>query len=557
MLELSQISLLLIPAAFFGVIAFRFKQPLLVGYLLSGFILTLTGILKDYQLIENFGNLGIIFLLFLVGLEMNIRDISLIVREAFYVGLIQIFLTFLVSLLVGLFIGLDLIVSFYFAFVVSFSSTIISVKLLSEKNTLNSVYGKISVGILVIQDLFAILLLIALSSISGLANFSFDSLIVFLKAFFLFLSLWFLSKKVLPNLFEKYIATSTELIFIFSIAWALGLASLTGNVLGFSFEMGGFLAGIALSNLPEHLEIGSRTKPLKDFFITLFFLSLGAKLSIEGIVSVLYPLLIFSFLVLVVKPLIIALVMGFFNFRKRTSFLTSLTLSQISEFSLKITMVGVSLGHLEKKFLTLTTILAAVTMTTSSYLVFFSDRIYGKLRKLLSFIERGNPKDLIDIKADDFSNHIVLVGCYRTGARLLSFFKNRGLDYLVVDFNPKVYKKLSKENHPVIFGDITDPDILEKAQIDKARMVISTIDGLNENSVILEYISRLKSKPLSIFTSGTRTNAIRMYEKGADYVIVPEIVAGDHIRNLLRIYGFMDGKLRKAGKNHFNRLISF
>jgi Kef-type K+ transport system membrane component KefB len=550
----SQISVLLVVAAFLGILVKKLKQPVLIGYLFAGFLLALTGIFKDHEAIQNLGKVGVALLLFLVGLEMNIRELPTIGKAALYTGLGQIAFTFTVALLLGLSLGYSLIISSYLAIAVSFSSTIIIVKLLSEKNALGSLYGKISVGFLLVQDLVAILILLFLSGIreGGLNGQEF--LFMGIKALIMLGSIWFLSKKILPLLFEKFVADSQELLFIVSIAWALGIASLVAGPLGFTLEIGGFLAGLALSNLPEHLEIAARTRPLRDFFLTIFFLSLGANLVVDGVQDVLLPASIYSLLVLVGNPIIVMIVMGFLRFKKRTSFLASVTVAQISEFSLVVVAMGYSLGHLDEKVVALTVMVAAVTMTISTYLILNAEKIYTKISDLLSIFERRLTSEVTVSKEKDFKDHVVLIGCYRTGSYILPFIKKKS-DYLIVDFNPKVHKRLTAENHPVIFGDITDPEILAKLNLNKAKLIISTIDKLADNLVLLEHIGNLRKRPTSIFTTVTRSAAIKLYENGASYVIVPDIVAGEHLRHMLKSHGFGGKKLKKIGKSHFDKLL--
>lgn len=554
-MDFSQISLFLVVAAILGILVKKLKQPVLIGYLFAGFILAALGVFKDRGLVDGLGKLGVALLLFLVGLEMNVRELPTIGRVALFTGVGQILFTFTIGFLTSNLLGFDQVTSAYLAIAVSFSSTIIIVKLLSEKNTLNSLYGKISVGFLLVQDFVAILILVVLAGFAKGGMEFIDFGLVFIKAAALLLSIWFLSKRILPIIFEKYVANSPELLFIASIAWALGISSLVAGPLGFTLEMGGFLAGLSLSNLPEHLEIESRTRPLRDFFLTLFFLSLGANLVIDDVASVLFPSIILSTLVLVGNPLIVMSILGFLRFKRRTSFLASVTVAQISEFSLIVVAMGVTIGHLQSSSMALVVMIAAITMTLSTYLILGAEKIFPKIRKYLGFFERDNPMDLVYLREEKFNKHVVLVGYLRTGIRLLPYFKKKKLPYLIVDFNPEIHKNLTANNHPVIFGDITDPDILEAAQIGSAKLVISTIDTLSDNLAILEHIKRLNSKPVTIFTSITRENALKMYEKGADYVVVPEIVAGDHIRNILRIYGIRSERLKKVGQNHFSRLI--
>lgn len=553
-MDFSQIAILLSTAAIFGILVKRLRQPILIGYLFAGFLLAVTGLLKDNTLVEGLGKVGVALLLFLVGLEMNVRELPTVGKAAFYTGIGQIVFTFGVGMLLGILLGFNLVTSSYLAIAVSFSSTIIIVKLLSEKNALGSLYGKISVGFLLVQDFVAIVILIFLSGFGrgGIEFADLSSLAI--KALLLLATLWILSKKILPNLFEKYVANSSELLFIVSIAWALGLSALVTKI-GFTLEIGGFLAGLALSNLPEHLEIASRTRPLRDFFLTIFFLGLGSNLVVGNLSEILLPAIIYSLLVLVGNPIIVMIVMGFLRFKRRTSFLASVTVAQISEFSLIVVAMGYSLGHISQSHVALTVTIAAITMTMSTYLILGADKLYLKIKDKLKVFERKNTQEISLLKDEVLEDHIVLIGCYRTGYRLLSLFKKKNISFVIVDFNPEVYKKLTAENYPVIFGDIADPEILEAVSLDQAKLIISTIDGLTDNLVLLEYIRKLAKKPLSIFTASTRTNALKFYESGANYVIVPDVVAGDHIRHIIKTYGFSGDKLAKVGKNHFNRLI--
>jgi len=553
--EVSYFAILLAVAAILGMIAKKLKQPIIIGYLFAGLLLASFGFLKDRLVIENLGKIGVTLLLFLVGLEMNLRELPTIGKIALYTGLGQIAFTFSIALALGMLLGLGLIPAAYLAIAVSFSSTIIIVKLLSEKNDLGSLYGKIAIGFLLVQDFVAIAILLFLAGIGagGLGVYGYALMVV--KGVLILAAVWFLSKRILPMIFERYVALSPELLFIVSIAWALGVASLVAGPLGFTLEIGGFLAGLALSNLPEHLQIASRTRPLRDFFLTIFFLSLGANLLVEGVGRVIVPAAVYSTLVLVGNPLIVLSIMGFLRFKRRTSFLASVTVAQISEFSLIVVAMGYSLGHLTESHLAMTVMVAAVTMTISTYLILEADKVYEKIKDKLKIFERKNPREVVFEKEFKLSDHVVMVGCYRTGSSLLPLLKRKGLPYLIVDFNPDVYKRLAAVKHPVIFGDISDPEILEAAGIARAKLVISTIDNLNDNLVLLEYIRRQKHRPTSLLTSVTRADALKLYEKGASYVVVPDIVAGEHLRHLLTAHGFGGKKLEKIGKSHFNRLL--
>lgn len=555
-MEFSQIALLLVVAGVFGIIAKTLKQPLIIGYLFAGLLLGTTGLISDIEVFSGMGQIGVALLLFLLGLEMNIRELPAIGRVALITGIGQILFTSSIGFLIAQMLGFELLPSVYIAIAMTFSSTIIMVKLLSEKKDLDSLYGKIAVGFLLVQDFVAILILMFLAGLGkgrlSIAEYG----LIGIKALVLFTLVWLLSKKALPIIFERFIASSSELLFIASIAWALGVASLVAGPLGFTLEIGGFLAGIALSNLPEHLQIAARTRPLRDFFLTIFFLILGAQLVIEGgILPIFAPALVFSTFVLFGNPIIVLVILGALGYRKRTSFLAGLTVAQISEFSLIILALGLTLGHVAEREVALVVMVGVITMTISTYAILHADKIYSKIKNYLKIFEKKKPKEKALIEDKNLKNHIVLIGCDRAGKTLVAYFLRNNRDFVVVDFNPKVFRRLSAEKTPVVFGDINDTEIVESANLGYANTVISTISNFSDNLTLLEYIKPLKVKPTTIFTALTRREALKLYERGATYVIVPEIVAGDYIRHLFEIPGMGRSRLIKMGKSHFNRLV--
>src|SRR3990172_303811 len=528
-MEFTQIAALLVVAGIFGIAAKLLRQPLLVGYLFAGIALGIFGIVSDLEVFSVMGKIGVTLLLFLLGLEMNLSELPSIGKVAAVTGLAQILFTSTIGFLIALLLGFSPFASVYIAIALTFSSTIIIVKLLGEKKDLGSLYGKISVGFLLVQDFVAVLILMFLAGLGrgnlGAADYG----VITVKALVLFLAVWFLSKKALPVFFERIVSGSTELLFIASIAWALGVASFVAGPLGFTLEIGGFLAGIALSNLPEHLQIASKTKPLRDFFFSIF--------------------------VLVGNPIIVLAILGALGYRKRTSFMAGLTVAQISEFSLILMAMGNSLGHVGEREVAVVVSVGVATMTLSTYAILGADKLYSKIKDYLGIFERKVTKESAFTEEKKLTGHLVLVGCDRTGRSLVPFFVRKNIDFVVVDFNPKVYQRLTADKIPVVFGDINDTDIIEAANVDKASMIISTIYNYSDDITLLEHIRSLKPRPTTIFTAQTKYDAIKLYENGADYVVVPEIVAGDFIRHLFDIPGMGKNRLVKMGKKHFNRLL--
>ncbi|KKU09422.1 MAG: Sodium/hydrogen exchanger [Candidatus Woesebacteria bacterium GW2011_GWB1_45_5] len=551
----SEIATFLVLAAIGGIIARLLKQPLLVGYLFSGIVLSLFGFIKSPEAVSDLGKIGVALLLFLVGLEMKLGEIPTLGKVALMTGLGQIIFTSVVGFSLSVLLGFSPLASVYIAVALTFSSTIIIVKLLSEKGDLGSLYGKISVGFLLVQDLVAVLILMFLAGIrqgnTDIAGFLF----IGVKALILFALTWYLSKGILPRLFERLTSKSPEILFMAAIAWALGISALVGGPLGFSYEIGGFLAGLALSNLPEHLGISAKTRPLRDFFLVIFFLSLGSQLIIKDVAGVIFPAVIFSLFVLIGNPLIVMAIMGAMRYKKRTSFLASVTVAQISEFSFILMAMGLALGHVGVGETATVIVVGIFTMIASTYLILGSEKIYTKIKIFLSVFERKNTKEDVFLMDREISDHIVLIGANRMGSVLIKFLKRKGEKFLVIDHNPKVFSELSADNIPVLFGDCEDSEVLDLAKIGLSRLVISSIPHLEDNLTILEYIKALPRKPVSIFKATTKKDAAHLYEAGASYVLVPEVLAGEFLRHVFLSHGISPERIKKMGKSHFRRML--
>jgi len=555
LMAFSQIALLLVVAATAGILAKTLRQPLIIGYLLAGIALSVFGFLSDVTVFSGMGQIGVTLLLFLVGIEMNLKELPSIGKVAFISGIGQIILTSIVGFLIASALGFGLLPAIYTAVALTFSSTIIIVKLLSERRDSGSLYGRISIGFLLVQDFVAILILMFLASLGDGSGSPLEFLFVGIKASVLIIATWAISKKLVPRLFSRFLASSQELLYIASIAWALGIAGFVAGPLGFTLEIGGFLAGIALSGLPEHLEIASRVRPLRDFFLTIFFLILGSKLVVGGLATVIWPSIIFSTFVLIGNPLIMLAILGFMGYRRRTSFMAGLTVAQISEFSLILMAMGLGLGHVTEQHVASIILVAVITMTVSTYLILGGDSVFERLRVFLKLFEKKNTKEGALLPSELIAGHVLLIGGDRTGKRVISLLQKLGAPFLVVDYNPRVFNELTADRVRVLFGDISDPEILELSNIIETKLIVSTINNLRANLNILEAVRRIEAKPKVILTAETRDESVKYYEGGADYVVLPQVVAGDHIRHILKTYGLGSTKITKMGKAHFNRLL--
>ncbi|OGG42040.1 hypothetical protein A3A21_03360 [Candidatus Jorgensenbacteria bacterium RIFCSPLOWO2_01_FULL_45_25b] len=522
---LFDLGIVFVLAAALGIGARLLKQPLILAYLAAGALIAYFNVFhigeKDVFLV--FSKLGVMFLLFLIGLEINYSALRVIGRVSLILGLSQIVITAGLGYLIAYFFGFAFLPALYIAIALAFSSTIIVLKLLSEKREEHSLYGRISIGFLLVQDFVAILLLVVLAGAQQSGGFSFwRMLLTIIEGAALFSAMLFLGRRVFPALFNV-IARSHELLFLVSLAWMFLMVSFVQR-LGFSIEIGGFLAGLALANSSENFQIAGRVRPLRDFFILVFFVILGSSLLAANISGIILPVVVFSLFVLVGNPLIVLIIMAILGYRKRTSFFTGLTVAQISEFSLILIALGLQMGHIDERVSALVTAVAVITITLSTYLMLYADKFFLYLLPFLSFFER---KRLTEKDAPGgISKSVVLVGCHRIGQSIAFSLPKEEL--LVVDFDPDIAHEMKKHGFDYLMGDISDPETFDRIDMTDVCLFISTSPNLEDNLAILSFFRSFSSRPRTVLRAESEEDAEVLYKEGADYVILPHFTAGQY-----------------------------
>ena len=555
-----QLALVLVIATILGLISRSFKQPLILAYIFTGIIISVFGLFKEVNksILDLLSNLGIAFLLFLVGIDLDTNDLKYVGRAAIFTGLGQIIFTALTGFVLISALGFSTINALYMAFALTFSSTVIIIKLLSEKHDLQSLYGKVAIGYLLVQDFVAIL---ALMILSGFGQGKIPSvtvlILIFIKGLFLVGFAYGMAKTVLKHVF-RLASYSTELLFVSAIAWAFLLSALA-ELMGFSIAIGAFLAGVAIASSAYRIQISARVKPVRDFFIIIFFILLGASLSTGAAKVLVSHVVILSAFVLIGNPLIVFAIMLSLKFRNRTSFLTSVTVAQISEFSLILMSVGRMLGHVTGSAVSLVAAVGIITITVSAYLILYGGRIYRKLDKYLAKLFPQKAHDPYVTNREILKDHIILIGAEQMGWDILEFLKNKVSDkqkIVVVDFNPEIIKTLTATGYTAVFGDVSDPEVLEELEFDKEKLVIITDPDVVDNSVLIKFAKEKNYKGPIIAAAYWIHDAIRIYEVGADYVVVPETVGGEHISKILAENWQDLGKIKKEKSKHFEDLVS-
>ena len=527
----TELSVIIVVALLVSLVMRILRQPMIVGYIFTGVIVGpyVLNIVHNTEIIEVFSKLGITILLFIVGLSLSPKVIRELGKVSFLTGLGQIVITTVVGFILAKFLGLERVSALYVAIALTFSSTIIILKLLSDKGDLNKLYGKIAIGFLLVQDVVAtLILLLTHAAANGTGNIYFLAVMTVIKGVLLIGILITASSYILPKI-SKFVAASQEMLFLFSITWGLGIASLF-QYLGFSVEIGALVAGVSMSMTPYALEASARLRPLRDFFILLFFILLGSQVNFESIQTIIIPTIILSFFVLIGNPIIMIIIMNLLGFGRRTSFQTGLTVAQISEFSLILATVGFRIGHISQEILSLITLVGLVTIAGSTYLILYADDLYPWFEKYLRFFElRQNTKDR---NKNAFYNS-VLFGYQRVGADFLKAFEQLDLDYIVVDFDPESIKLLEENNVPCKFGDANDQEFLNQLELKSLRYVVSTIPEIKTNLMLIRTIRAVNKRAILIAISHDREQALELYAEGASYVIMPHYLGAQYAIRLI------------------------
>lgn len=555
-----ELSAVLVLATILGIVARVFHQPLILAYIFAGIIISILGVFEgfDRSALELFSNLGVAFLLFLVGIDLNLTDLRYVGRAALTTGLGQIIFTAAVGFVLISALGFGTIPALYMAVALTFSSTVIIIKLLSEKHDLQSLYGKIAVGFLLVQDFVAIL---ALMFLTGFGTEAAPTLATFLGILIkgvLLVGLAYIASKTFLKFMFKLTSTSVELLVVSAIAWAF-LSATVGAAFGFSIAIGAFLAGLAIASSPYRIEISARVKPLRDFFLIIFFILLGASMALGASGVMLSHVIILSLFILVGNPLIVLAVMLTLGYRNRTSFLASVTVAQISEFSLILMVAGQALGHVGTEDVALVAAVGIVTITSSSYLILYGDRLYRLLQRPISRLFPEKKRDPYISGRQTLTDHVILVGAEQMGSDILKFLSKRVKDkkqIVVVDYNPEIITGLVASGYNAVFGDIADFEVLEELELARAKLVIITDPDIADNQRFIKFAKSRNFKGPVICTSYWMHDAVKLYEAGADYVIVPEAVGGEHVSQILAVHWDNLGKIKKARRKHFDELLS-
>lgn len=472
-----EIAWLLLAAALIGLVGSMLRQPVIVSFIAVGMV---AGTFLDsapatVTQIDFLAELGVALLLFLVGLKLDWRLVRTLGPVALATGLGQVAFTSGVGFLIGLALGLDAITSLYVAVALTFSSTIIIVKLLSDKRELETLHGRIALGFLIVQDIVVVIAMVVLSTLGiGGKDAALGGVPGVLAGMVAMVVVLALFVRYLAERLTMRFAHSPELLVIFAIGWAAAAAAI-GDQVGFGKELGGLAAGVSLGSTTYREMISARLAALRDFLLLFFFLSIGATLDLSTLGQDAGRAVVLSLFVLIGNPLIVVAIMSFMGYRARTGFLAGLTVAQISEFSLIFMAMGLALGHVGEAAVGLVTLVGLVTIATSVYMITYSHVLYGWMKPLLAPLDFGRHREGDTQGVDIAPADIILFGLGRFGRRLYRRLEDAGYTVLAIDMDPQVVRDARTKGLRVHYGDVTEHEFWSELPLGPARWIILAV----------------------------------------------------------------------------------
>jgi Kef-type K+ transport system membrane component KefB len=561
---LSSIGICVAAAALIASVTWQFRQPLIIAYLATGVIIGPIGLrfVTDEASISTVAEIGLILLLFVIGLEIDVRKMASGGPAVLITGALQVPICIALGLAFFWALGVPMTprnnALLYLAACMSLSSTLVVVKILNDKYELDTLPGRITLGVLVIQDLWAVAMLALQPNV---LNPDLLPLVGSLwRGAVLITSGFALSKYVLPHLF-RVVAKAPELVLVSALGWCFFMAA-AASFIGLSREMGALIAGVSLSAFPYNLDVVAKAVSIRDFFVTLFFVSLGMQITIPSLTVLELAAAASLFVIVsrvVVVPILYALRLGL-----RASILPAINLAQVSEFSIVIASLGVALHQINQDVLTVVIITFAVTSVVSTYMINFSHPIQNVIAGAL---KSAGLKDLDSTRVteeDGEKQHpVILLGFFRDTSSILYEFEHEGdakeaRDFcdkiLVIDFNPTVMRELRRRGIKCVYGDIAHADTLRHAGIEHAKLVVSTItdDVLRgtDNMRLLKNVKAHAPKALVVLTTDHIPQALHFYRDGADFVFIPRLYSAAACARILRKGlddGFLDVRTQAIG----------
>jgi len=540
------IGLIIVTATIFNFIARALKQPPLLAYIIAGLLIGPWGIPMladqmfgmDIQLLAGeadnitlLSELGVAFLLFSVGVETDLLKLKKLSGTVLIGGVVQVVLTAgFVFGIMTFFQALTFMEAVYLSLILSFSSTMLVVKMLSDTFSIDTMQGRLMIGFLLVQDVLIVILLPMVGNIENIFSASFFAGFAFSGAVLIGLAL-VLSRYIYPIIF-RFSMKSSEMLYLSALSTCFIFMFLSEFVLHIPLAIGAFIAGISLSLLPYNFQIYDEIRGIRDFFVTIFFVTLGLQLSF-GFLGPLWKMVLFSFaVVLILKPILFYSISYFSGHGKRISMFVALGLSQVSEFSFILATQGLALGVFAEDFYSATVFVIAFSMVLTPYIFTYSDTFYRFFNKLSGvFPKRFRNKQFYHKvswleEGKKTSNHIVIVGAGVVGGSLAKALNGK-YPLIAMDQDPDNVEKLKKQKVNIFLGEADNKLIWKKLAVEKARLLVEAIPNVDASLKLLNYAKEVNPELIVFARAHSFEDAAKLYEAGADFVCMPEVVGSN------------------------------
>jgi len=545
---LFDLALIIIIATIFSFFAKLLRQPLLVAYVIAGVIIGPIGLgwITGTEEINTLAELGVAFMLFIVGLEFDFKKLKSVGLSSVIGAVVQIAVTFVAGFSISLIFGFGDIISIYIGLLIAFSSTMIVAKILADRDEIKTLHGRLMLAILIIQDIVVIFVLPALSKMAFI--FSPDLIFLILgKVALLFILAWVLNRFVFERILD-YAAGTKEMLFFTAVTVCFAFMGIA-YFLEFSIAIGAFIGGIALASFPYKLEIHAEMHSLRDFFSVIFFTTLGMQLNLFIIYSMFIPFIILLLVILLLKPFILSLIYLALGYGGRIASSISLGLSQASEFTFIIVAQGLILGHLTNDVYSLIVSLVVISMIFTPYFMKFRNGFYNVFSRIdfpgISRLAKPNFVKKLELKPRIIlKNHIVLLGCDVMGRNVVKHLKNLNHTFIVADHNPETIKHLNQKGIYCVYGDAENEELLRDIGLYRANTAVITIP---DSALVASIIRKAKhaNPKLKVFVKGaSKEDEKILHSAGADIVVIPDIISAEEISKKIETL-FRKGPKRK------------
>lgn len=550
----TEISIIIALGASISLIMRLLRQPLIIGHIITG-IIAGPSFLKIIQSQETFAGLsemGVALLLFIIGLDLSVRAFSRVGKAVFITTVAQVGVITAIGYASAGALGFGRLESAIIGLGLAMSSTIIIVKLLNDKKETGRLYAQIAIGILLLQDIIATFAKIALAAKTN-NNGSIASVgFLGLRGLMLSLLLFGLVKYVIPKI-SSTLERNKELLLLFSLGWGLGFALLFAKA-GFSIEIGALLGGVSLAGLGYSSEMASRLKPLRDLFLVIFFITLGQNLSPDKLTQVIVPAILLSLIVIIIKPLTVLISLGSLGYTKRASFKTAVTMSQVSEFSLVFLAAAYTSGLISDRASATLSLTALITFAVSTYLIQYDNSLFSRLEHRLRMFERKVTR--FGQRDADQKYPLVLIGFRKGGHEFIRTFSKMDKKFVVVDYDPENIEILERKQLHVVYGDATDPELLDEINLNESRLIVSTIGDNETNMFLAHWLAIHNPNAVFICTAERAEYATELYDEGAAYVMMPHYIGSEKINSFIRRNGLNKAEFKNFREKHLEKLHS-